>query len=165
VIGNPAVIQVDGTLFVHGGISAAYATMPLAKINQLVASALRRADTASDAIINDPNGPLWYRGLAIKAADPSEAPDGDATHDAAPLQSPSTGSIAADLDRTLKAFGADRMVIGHTPILSGIAVLDQGKLIRIDTGISAFYGGKLSYLEIIDGEPVPHEVARSTPSN
>ena len=32
-IGNPAVVKIGGTLFVHGGISAAYATIPIDDIN------------------------------------------------------------------------------------------------------------------------------------
>ena len=43
-------------------------------------------------------------------------------------------------------------------MLTGIAMLQDGKLIRIDTGISAFYGGPLTYLEILDGGPVAHTV-------
>src|SRR5256885_5051693 len=41
----------------------------------------------------------------------------------------------------------------HTPILSGIALFHDGKLICIDTGISAVYGGTVSYLDIVDGTP------------
>jgi hypothetical protein len=54
-------------------------------------------------------------------------------------------------------------VIGHTPILSGIAMLYDGRLIRIDTGISSVYGGKVSYLEILDGNATAHIVERSQP--
>jgi hypothetical protein len=53
-------------------------------------------------------------------------------------------------------------VVGHTPILSGIALFQDGKLICIDTGISAVYGGAVSYLDIVDGVPVPHAVVRSS---
>ena len=41
------------------------------------------------------------------------------------------------------------MVIAHTPRLAGIEISHDGRLVRIDTGISRYYGGKLSYLEII----------------
>ncbi len=162
VTANPAVVLLDNTLFVHGGISPAYARTPLAEINRRVAAALAGGDTASASIINDPDGPLWYRGLVV--------PDGEQAAAGPPATSPATGdlppppSTEASLDQVLRAYGASRVVIAHTPILSGIAVLYDGRLIRIDTGISAYYGGKLSYLEIIDGSPVPHDFERAAPS-
>jgi hypothetical protein len=36
-----------------------------------------------------------------------------------------------------------------------------GRLIRVDTGNSRYYGGQLSYLEIIGDRVVPHAVPRS----
>jgi hypothetical protein len=53
------------------------------------------------------------------------------------------------------------MVIGHTPDLKGIEILDGGRLARIDTGNSRFYGGPLSWLEITGGRMIPHTVERS----
>jgi hypothetical protein len=53
------------------------------------------------------------------------------------------------------------MVIGHTPDLKGIEILDDGRLARIDTGNSRFYGGPLSWLEITGGRMLPHKVERS----
>jgi hypothetical protein len=160
VIGNPAVLLLNGTLFVHGGISAAYATRPIAEINQSVAAALTARETAPDAIINDPAGPLWYRGLVAGAASAENASKVTVPPGASPVAQPLT--IEAELNSVLAAYGAQRMVIAHTPILTGIATLYDGRLIRIDTGISAVYGGKLTYLEIIDGKPLPHEVPRPT---
>jgi hypothetical protein len=52
-------------------------------------------------------------------------------------------------------------VVAHTPSLSGIKILDGGRLVRIDSGISRYYGGQLSYLEIIGDQLVPHTVPRS----
>lgn len=157
IVGNPAVAQIDGSLFVHGGISPAFAHMPLAEINRQVAAALAAANTAPEAIINDPAGPLWHRGLAAK-----DGP-GDEASPASAATAPPPPSVSEQLDVLLSAFGAKRIVIAHTPILSGIAVLNGGRLIRIDTGISAVFGGTLSYLDIIDGNPVAHIVARPTP--
>ena len=68
IVGNPAVVVLDGTLFVHGGISPAYAHMPIAEINSQVAAALVAQATDPQSIINDPLGPLWYRGLATPGA-------------------------------------------------------------------------------------------------
>lgn len=135
---NPAVARIDSTVFVHAGISAAYAGLTIDEINRRAAAALRTSDTAPDAIINDPFGPLWYRGLV----DPEAAAAG----------------AGDELDRVLRAYGANRVVVGHTPMPEGIAVLHGGRLIAIDTGISAHYGGTRAYLEILDGEPIAHLV-------
>ena len=153
IAGNPAVALVDGNLFVHGGISPAYAHVSLDDINRQVAAALTAQAAAPEAIINDPAGPLWYRGLAVR-----ETPQPARSDGAAPTSAAST--VAEQLDVVLAAFGAKRVVIGHTPILSGIAIEEGGRLVRIDTGISSAFGGKLTYLEIVDGNLVPHEVAR-----
>lgn len=138
VIRNPAVVLIDGTLFVHGGIGAAYAALPLDEINRRVAATLAARDTAETAIINNPAGPLWYRGLV------EQSPERDR-------------EVAA----VLAAYRAERMVVGHTPILTGIVFDQGGKLIRIDTGISAYYGGTLSWLEIAGGRVTAHAVARA----
>nr|WP_246331989.1 metallophosphoesterase [Sphingomonas chungangi] len=152
VANNPAVVLIDGTLFVHGGIGAAYDQLPIDQINRKVDDALRARDQADGAIINDPLGPLWYRGLVSRDADP-DAPK--------PLPGAPQISIDQELDQVLAAYGAKRMVIAHTPNLAGITVTHDGKLIRIDTGISAYYGGVPSYLEILDGRLVPHAVPRT----
>lgn len=156
VISNPAVVLLDGNLFVHGGISPTFASVPIDEINRQVAAALTAQSPAEQAILNDPLGPLWYRGLADEAAAQSTDESG------APASiAPPAPPIETQLETLLPAYGAKRIVIGHTPILSGIAVLYGGRLIRIDTGISAVYNGKISYLEILDGTPIPHVVERS----
>ena len=53
------------------------------------------------------------------------------------------------------------MIVGHTPLLSGIAILHGGRLVRIDTGITRHYGGQLGYLEILGDRLIPHSVRRS----
>lgn len=167
IIANPAVVLLDGTLFVHGGLSLAYSATPLDEINRRVAAALKAGDTDPASIINDPMGPLWYRGLIIRdkpaapAAEGAPAEGPPAAPAAPPAPAPPT--IEEELGQVLKAYGASRIVVGHTPILSGIAVLFDGRLIRIDTGISAYYGGALTYLEILDGVAIPHTVQRSVP--
>lgn len=160
IVGNPAVVLLEGVLFVHGGLSPAYARLPIAEINRRVAAALRARTTAPDAIINDPAGPLWFRGLAGQDTEPGEAP----AHPSAAPSLPAPPPIDQQLDALLSAQGAQRIVIGHTPHLAGIEVLYGGRLIRIDTGISAVYGGPVSYLDIVDGAPVPRVVQRSPPA-
>jgi hypothetical protein len=66
-----------------------------------------------------------------------------------------------ELAAVLAAYGAQRLVIAHTPSLKGIQITGNGRLARIDTGISRAYGGPLTWLEIIGDRMVPHSVARS----
>jgi hypothetical protein len=163
VVGNPAVALIDGNLFLHGGIGLAYAHLTVDEINRQVAAALTMQATAPEAIINDPAGPLWYRGLVMPEPETPAAPDAEASVAPAPSTLPPP-SVAEQLDQVLAAFGARRMVIGHTPILSGIAMLEGDRLVRIDTGISSAYGGVLTYLEILDGTLTTHVVARPDPA-
>jgi hypothetical protein len=133
-------------LFVHGGISAAYAGLPVAEINRRTAASLAAGDASSAAIINDPLGPLWYRGLVEPAA-------GDAGQPAA------TATVEQQLEYVVRAYGVRRIVVGHTPRLGGIAILHSGRLALIDTGISAAYGGPWTYLEI-EGEMMSPRIVR-----
>ena len=78
-----------------------------------------------------------------------------------PVEGPPRLPIEQELATVLAAYGAKRIVVGHTPSLSGIKVDYGGQLIRIDTGNSRYYGGTPSYLEIVGGRVVPHTVQRS----
>jgi hypothetical protein len=147
VIGNPAVVLIDGTLFAHGGLGAAYASVPIDEINRRVGASLAAGDAAPEAIINDPLGPLWYRGLATLA------PAGEGGG--------ASLAVEDELDLVLGAYGARRMVIGHTPSLDGIQLRHEGRLAVIDSGIAASYGGRWTFLEIREGEMVAHVVDRS----
>ena len=156
VVKNPVVVLMDGTLFVHGGISPSYADLSVEEINARAAAALTARNADPTAITNDEQGPLWYRGLA----QPQASANGETHVARSPAQIQPAGE--EQLNALLSAYGAKRIVVGHTPILSGISVFQDGKLICIDTGISAVYGGTVSYLDIVDGTPVPHAVARSS---
>jgi hypothetical protein len=156
IVSNPAVVLLDGNLFVHGGISPAYANLTIADINRQVGAALLAQSATQEGILNDPLGPLWYRGLAGEAAALSTDEPG-----APELNAAAAPPIETQVETLLSAYGAKRIVIGHTPMLSGIAVDYGGRLISIDTGISAVYDGKVSYLEILDGTPIPRVVERS----
>lgn len=148
VIGNPAIVRLGDTLFVHAGLSAAYADKAVDAINRDVAAALAARNTADASIINAQDGPLWYRGLA------GEAPKAGAK-----------GPAPADeLALVLRRQQAEHIVIGHTPVLAGVEIRHGGRLVMIDTGISAAYGGTLGYLEIVDGRLVPHIAKPSGPT-
>jgi hypothetical protein len=153
---NPAILKLDGTLFVHGGISAEASRLPFDELNRRVAAAMAAGDDSERSILNDPLGPLWYRGLVTR--DPEAEAVRAAVRPPAPKLTPEQ-----ELDTVLKAYGAQRLVIAHTPDLKGIEILFGGKLARIDTGISRYYGGPVTWLEIAGQTMVPHNVRRSTP--
>jgi hypothetical protein len=151
---NPAIVKIDGTLFVHGGISDEYAKQPLDAVNKRVAAAMAAADDSAASVLSDPLGPLWYRGLA--------GTDPDAQAARAAVKPPTTPmSPDQELDAVLAAYGAQRLVIGHTPSLKGIQITGNGRLARIDTGNSRSYGGPLTWLEITGGRMIPHTVPRT----
>jgi hypothetical protein len=140
----PAVAKIGDTIFVHGGISANYALVPIVEINRRARVALQVGEQSPESIINDENGPLWYRGLITRTGSPAGRP-----------------TIENELTVALKAMGGKRIVVGHTPTLKGVTILYGGRLVQIDTGISKHYGGPLGWLEILGDRLVPHKATRS----
>ena len=155
---NPAVVKIGDTLFVHGGISAEFAKIPLAEVNKRVAAAMAAGDESPKSILTDPLGPLWYRGL-VRADAEAEAERTENARVAAAATGPRP-TPDQELTQVLEAYGAKRLVIAHTPILTGIAITNGGRLARIDTGISRYYGGPLTWLEIVGDQLIPHSVGR-----
>ncbi|MGH6659056.1 MAG: metallophosphoesterase [Sphingomicrobium sp.] len=151
---NPAIVKLSGTLFVHGGISAELSRISLDEVNRQIASAMAKADAGPASFLYDPLGPLWYRGLVARDADAEAARAGAGS----PSQSPDS-----ELKTVLSAYGAKRLVVAHTPNLKGILIIGNGQLARVDTGNSRYYGGQLSWLEIVGDKMTPHSVKRTTP--
>lgn len=149
---NPAIVKIGGTLFVHGGLSAEYSAIPLEQLNLRYRKAMAAAD---EATLSDPLGPLWYRGLVLKDAEAEAARA--ALHHAPPA------TVDEELAKDLSAYGAKRIVVGHTPSSQGIQITHNGQLARIDTGMSRVYGGPLTWLEIVGDQMIPHTVRRTTP--
>ncbi len=118
-------VQVNDLVFVHGGISGAYCQNSLASLTEKARAALHASDPATPSMLTDENGPLWYRGLA--GVEPVAAAE----------------TVQAFLERN----GARHLVIAHTPTHGAIWPRYSGKVIQVDTGMSAFYGGHLAWLE------------------
>lgn len=130
--GHNAVVKINDTLFVHAGITPALAGMSLAEINRAVREQLAEDD--EEGLASSGSGPLWDRSLAL-----GQAP-----------------RVTEMLDQVLPRYGARRMVIGHTVSREGVVTAADGRLIRIDVGMSAAYGGPAACLVIEKG--VPYEV-------
>jgi hypothetical protein len=67
VLTHSAIIRIDDTLFLHGGLGPTFAAFGVDVMNKAVVAALRHqpevAGGPHDILWND-QGPLWYRGLA-----------------------------------------------------------------------------------------------------
>jgi hypothetical protein len=145
---QPAVIKIDGFVFVHGGISPAVAPLGCAAINDQVRRELtndldKTRASPMTSLVARVDGPLWYRGLA---------------------QEPDT--FAPQVTEVLTRLGARALIIGHTVSTTGrIATRFDGRVIQIDTGMQPAYvqGGRASALEIHDGEAVAIYIDRRDP--
>lgn len=142
--GLPAVVRIGATLFAHGGLSEERTREPIKALNARYRYALG-ADPATDrAVLEDPLGPLWYRGNVMRQPAPVETADEETGDD----DTPRLGRVE-ELELVLSRYGARQLVVAHTPSMTGIVAELGGRLIRIDTGISSYYGGPATYLEIV----------------
>lgn len=148
------VIRINDLLFVHGGLSAEYAALSLAAINNGVRAVMNQPATghwaddpkrpprvhvpaqeepsrrqgdrdAADnpalrVVAHDPQGPLWFRGLALEE------------------DSRKLGGMLAPI---LQGYGVKHVIIGHTITRTReIALKAGGALIMTDVGMSETYG-------------------------
>ena len=111
----------------HGGISASYCQFTLQSLTEQVIEALETYDPAVPSIVDDPLGPLWYRGLASDKE---------------------TDVFSQTLDNILSRYGARRIVVGHTPTGGIIWPRFDQRVIVNDTGIAAYYGSHKGVLEL-----------------
>lgn len=129
VLGHNAIIRIDDTLFVHGGLNPEYGKLPLDQINDRVREELAsEAPVGADALINAESGPLWYRGLA---------------------RNEETCDNLRDVEGVLAAHGVRHIVVGHTPLAGAILPRFGGAVVLADAGLSAHYEGARAAL-IID---------------
>ncbi len=125
---NHVAIMINDSIFLHGGISAKYCKLSLQSITEEVITALENSDHTIETIVNDPLGPLWYRGLAIE----DEAND----------------VYSQTLDNILNRYGARRIVIGHTPTGGVIWPRFDQRVVANDTGLASYYGAHMGVLEL-----------------
>ena len=126
VMQRKAAIKVNDTLFVHGGLSGFYCQNSLESLTAKALERLANYDRENPGILEDPFGPFWFRGLS--GGEPKAPPE-------------TVGAI-------LEQHGAKHIVVGHTPTMGVIWPRYDGRVIQADTGLSAYYGGHVGYLEI-----------------
>ncbi|HTU58669.1 MAG TPA: calcineurin, partial [Polyangiales bacterium] len=125
---RPSILQLGENVFVHGGLLEQHVRYGIDRINREIQGwmAAPRLERAPE-IAMTPNGPLWTRIYS----------------DGAPA-----GSACDELGRVLRALSARRLIVGHTVQERGINSACDGRVWRIDVGLSRFYGKPASVLEI-----------------
>ena len=131
--GHHAIVRIDGSIFLHGGISRGFADWTVRRINESIRAELADFSKLNDGIVQRVDGPLWYRGLALDDE-----------------------SILEEHLRKVSAnYQVERIVVGHTIAPGAIQTRLGGKVIMIDVGMSRFYGpnDRMSCLVIEKGKP------------
>jgi hypothetical protein len=138
---RPAVLRIDRTLYLHGGISPGLVRrqLTLAQINGTIRGLLEGTlpddlDSLERAqFLLKEEGPLWYRGYF---PDKGVAP-----------------ATPADVAAALKHFAVDRIVVGHT-IVPTVTPLYGGRVIAANVYPKSDAGGAhFEALLIRDGKP------------
>jgi len=124
--GHNAVIKINDVLFLHAGLNTQWITLSLDRINADIRKALQTGRGRGGLLGS--SGPMWYRGWASQHA----------------------AEVAAQCDPVFKKYGVKHAVIGHTP-QRGITPLGNGRVLAIDTGMCAYYGGTPAALVIDKG--------------
>ncbi len=119
---------VDGdTVLVHGGLLPEHVRYGIDRINEETA-AWMRGDGALPAVVDGPSAPVWTRVYS----------DGEPD--------------CASLQQALAMVGAARLVVAHTPQEQGVNAACDGRVWRVDTGMSKAYGGPVQVLEVRGGQ-------------
>lgn len=125
-----SVIQINDTIFLHGGLNPHKETYDSLKtINETIRDELSPGGVPALSI--DPDGPLWYRGLKMNAEETELPP----------------------LVRLLEFYGARRIMVAHSPTEGAILPRFEGRVILGDVGISAHYGSALANV-MIEGDQI-----------
>lgn len=129
----PVVLELDDTVFAHGGVVPRWAEYGIARINREISEWFlgHRPEPASAAGVDDGDAVMWTRQFSL---DVDEAD-------------------CALLEQSLQILGARRMVVAHT-VQPEITPRCGGRVWAIDVGMSRAYGGPVQVLEIVgNGTP------------
>ena len=164
LLSKPIIVVINGTAFVHGGLSPVVAEYGLDGVNtalqQELAAYVRSIDTLIDAEVLLPIDSHYDYTRIVERYLPKITETSDvltaakAVRDLEEASLINTGgplwyraNVACNeiiekhrLDKALAALGADRVVVGHTPTPERkVMQRFDGRLIEIDTGMLNFY--------------------------
>lgn len=125
----PTVLQIDGTVFVHGGVVPRWATYGIDAINRDVSDWLKGNTPEPDCSLGVDSGDrvMWTRQFSVGV----DADD------------------CALLEQSLSILGAERMVVAHS-VQTTITPQCDERVWAVDVGMSRFYSGPIEVLEIVD---------------
>jgi hypothetical protein len=146
---HPAILLVNDSVFVHGGLLPMHLRYGLARLNAELSAWMRGTAPSSPLLASD-EAPYWDRTY------------GDAV----------TEAECRALDAILARLSAKRLVIGHTPQKGGISFACGGRVARIDVGLSRAFGSRPAQVLEISGDTVhvlteaaaPTRAARRAPN-
>jgi hypothetical protein len=115
------VLMVGDTVFVHGGVLHKHVAAGIERLNDETARWMRGERSSPPSLVERSDGPLWTRAYGA----PGPGPE-----------------ACTELDRTLEALAAKRMVVGHCVQDGGVSAACGDKAWRIDIGLAAHYGSR-----------------------
>ncbi|MCP4675835.1 MAG: calcineurin [Deltaproteobacteria bacterium] len=128
--GNKTVIMLRNTVFVHGGLLPMHTDYGIDNINNDISDWMR-GEALEPSLLIGGDGPVWDRTYANYISQED----------------------CEVLAETLASLSATRLVVAHT-VQYEINSACDGKVWRIDTGMSEYYGGFVSILEITDNDVI-----------
>ena len=181
LLSRPAMVEIDGTLFVHGGVSVAEARLGIDELSRRVTGEVRRylavREELERARVLEPLTPFGDDRDAVEryletagsgqregyARIEGPARELLALHDEAIFLQPDgllwSRSLSDDdgsgpgVMQALAVLGAERLVVAHTPTRDDrIVPRFDGSVFLIDTGAGPSSGGRVSALEIAGGD-------------
>jgi hypothetical protein len=125
---NPTVLIVNNEIvFAHGGLLPHHVKYGVQRINDEVARWMRGAECSDGSsptppftAMGDSNSVQWNRTFGKERCSPYDR-----------MQ------MKMQLDATLEQLGAKAMVVGHTPQMSGLNAECNGRIWRVDVGMSS----------------------------
>lgn len=127
---RPVLAIVGDTVFVHGGLLMKHLDYGLEKLDSETRAWLRGEQPNPPRQVVGEDGVVWLRTFSSQTS-PREC---------------------QELATVLDALGVKRLVMGHTPQKPSISEACDGRAVRIDTGMSHYYGGQVQVLEIVNGK-------------
>jgi len=130
---HDSVIRINDTLFLHGGLGPSFASASRDAMNDAVRGALNgRPARGFEDILDNQEGPLWYRGLSQNAEDAERA----------------------HVDALLAHHRVSRIVVGHTKVTSTVLPRFNGRVLIADIAVPRGHSDPHAFVIIENGQPV-----------